>query len=230
MPGVRTGFKVLEPEADFWPKNRKVGQKISRNIRTTNSSELPFSTSSRSHVKYIHFGKVLGHFGDPFPSFPCHTSISSKCVRTGKQYLHGIFLTFSRPKKLLIWSGYSLSICTFLVHLSKNTEISKKVLRKCCYTWSVLEVFYFQCFPDFSPSPTDGRTNARSHSSGRNHGPSSRRNKDIPFMGNGLRCAPVLPPSLQWCQPHSCVTLLWAINHATFSRSSETLIKHMRLL
>ena len=28
QPGVRTGFKVLEPGADFWPKNRKVGQKV----------------------------------------------------------------------------------------------------------------------------------------------------------------------------------------------------------
>ena len=30
QPGVRTGFKILEPEADFWPKNRNVGQKVSK--------------------------------------------------------------------------------------------------------------------------------------------------------------------------------------------------------
>ena len=35
QPCVRTGFKVLEPGADFWPKNRKVGQKASQNTTKT---------------------------------------------------------------------------------------------------------------------------------------------------------------------------------------------------
>ena len=35
QPGVRTGFKVLEPEADFWPQNRNMGQKASQNTTKT---------------------------------------------------------------------------------------------------------------------------------------------------------------------------------------------------
>jgi len=109
------------------------------------------------------------------------------------------FLTFSRPKKLCIWSGYSLSICVSPVHFFKTTEILEKVLPKCCYTLSVLEVFCVFCFPD-PPSVTPPHTAHRTPP----HAPScpgadpgTRAKKTIPLRGG---CA--FHPSLQWLYIH----------------------------
>ena len=78
--------------------------------------------------------------------------------------------------------------------------------------------FIISLFSTVTDTYVRTRPSARggSHSSGRNHPPSSRRNKDNPFMGNALRCAPVLPPSLQYTCSWDFIRVWWSTGMLLF--------------
>ena len=142
-PGVQSGLNVLEPGADFWPKNRHMGQKASENTTKRRGSSCNFPIPLEVVCKYLHFGKVLGHFRDRFPSFPCHTRISSKCARTGEALLHGIFWLFRAPKnhQYGVDIAYPYELFQFIFQVY---AFLKKELQRSYYMWSwwsVLEVF-----------------------------------------------------------------------------------------
>ena len=114
--GARGRFLTQKPEN---------GSGSVKNISKTNGFEVPFSTPSRSRVKTTFILVTLwGTLGTHFHHFLVTRRFPLNALEQENAFCI-VFVWLFAPKKLCIWSGYSLSICAF-PPIFKCTRFLKK--------------------------------------------------------------------------------------------------------